>query len=100
MPKPPFAGLDVADRQVLADWLACKSPDGVDAVLDLTARPWNLAGIGPIIGVFEAAKLRATWLILRHPDGWLLIDPGDGSVSDLCATLAGVLASIGQSASQ
>ncbi|HQT78746.1 MAG TPA: hypothetical protein PLD10_16960 [Rhodopila sp.] len=95
-----FAGLDAADRQVLAEWLARKSPDGVDAVLDLTARPWNLAGACVIIGVFEPARPLATWLILRHPDGWLLIRPGDGFVSDLCATLTGVLASIGRSGPQ
>jgi hypothetical protein len=86
-----FAGLVAADRQALADWLVRQAPAHIDAVRDLSARPWNLAGIGPIIGIFEPGKPLASWLIAHHAQGWLVVRPSDGSMADPAATLADAL---------
>jgi len=90
-----FAALDVADRRMLADWLAEGLPAGVDAVLDLSSRPWNVSGAGAIIGVFEAAQPLATWILVHHDAGWMMLRPASGFVSDPAGSLADLLPCIG-----
>jgi hypothetical protein len=90
-----FTALDPASRDSLSDWLTIAATDagagGIDTVLDLSPRPWKVAGARTIIGVFEKGKGSATWLIVRHRSLWTLARCDDGSVSDACTTLAEIL---------
>jgi hypothetical protein len=88
------AGLDDSDRQVLADWLDDAGTRGIDAAMDLSVRPWGVAGAGAIVGVFEAGKEKASWLVLRHRAGWTLARCADGFVSDALISLPAILALI------
>jgi hypothetical protein len=89
LPAGTFNGLDVADRQVLSDWLDCAR--GIDAVTDLTVRPWNIAGPRAILGVFETDRDQASWLIVRDGSGWTLARCADGLVSEVLDSLADIL---------
>jgi hypothetical protein len=89
-----FPGLGTTDRQDLSNWLRSVADSGIDAVLDLSARPWRLSEGAAIIGVFETARPTATWLIVRHADEWLLLRPADGFISAPSATLRDVLGGI------
>ncbi|WP_428491320.1 hypothetical protein [Rhodopila sp.] len=89
LPAGTFTGLDIADRQTLADWL--EDADGIDTVMDFSPRRWNVAGARGILGVFEAGREIATWLIVREGSGWILLRCRDGSISNLTSRLADVL---------
>jgi hypothetical protein len=89
-----FAGLDDADQQILADWLARAGGRGIDAAMDLSVRPWGVSGAGVIIGVFVAGEDCASWLIVGHNAGWTLARCGDGFISDIMTSLPAVLALI------
>jgi hypothetical protein len=89
LPTGSFTGLDTVDRQALSDWLDATT--GIDTVMDLTARPWNVAGAGVILGVFETDKQQASWLIVRYSDGWTLARCADGFVSDVSNNLPDLL---------
>jgi hypothetical protein len=89
-----FAGLDEADRQMLSGWLTHARARGIDAVMDLSVRPWGVSGAGVIVGVFNAGEDRASWLIVGHGTGWTLARCGDGFVSDVMTSLPAVLALI------
>ena len=62
--------------------------------MDLSVRPWAVTGVGVIIGVFEAGKDSASWLLCGNvPAGsWSRCD--DGFVSDVMTSLPAVLALI------
>ncbi|WP_428533941.1 hypothetical protein [Rhodopila sp.] len=89
LPAGLFTGLDIADREVLTDWL--EDADGIDTVMDFSPRRWNVAGARRILGVFEAGKETATWLIVRDGSGWMLLRCRDSFVSNLTIRLADVL---------
>jgi hypothetical protein len=89
-----YTGLDAADRQALSVWLDYAGARGIDAAVDLSVRPWGIAGAGAIVGVFEAGKEKASWLLLRHSAGWTLARCADGFVSDAMFSLPAVLALI------
>ncbi len=39
-------------------WLDDAGTRGIDAAMDLSVRPWGIAGAGAIVGVFEAGRKR------------------------------------------
>jgi hypothetical protein len=84
-----FTALDTADRQAVSDWLDYAS--GIDSVIDLAARPWNIPGASGILGVFEACRNQATWLIVRDTSGWVLAHCQDGFVSDVFDSMPEIL---------
>ena len=90
-----FVGLDDADRQILAAWLVrAGRRRGIDAAIDLSVRPWGVTDAGAVVGVFEAGKNRASWLVVRHGSGWMLARCADGFVSDVMPSLPAILALI------
>lgn len=89
-----FPGLGRADRQDLSEWSRRIADSGIDAVLDLSARPWRVAEAAAVIGVFETAKPLATWIVLQLAGEWLLLRPADGFISPPSATLRDVLGRI------
>jgi hypothetical protein len=89
LPAATFSGMDAVDRQVLSGWL--DGAGGIDTVKDLTDRPWNIAGVQAIFGVFETGNDQASWLIVQSASGWALARPVDGSVSDELGSLPAIL---------
>ena len=94
-----FAGLDDADRRILAGWLDRAGARGIEVALDLSMRPWNIAGVQAIVGVFEAGRNSASWLLVRSSAGWMMARCDDGFVSDEMISLPAVLALIDASGS-
>jgi len=94
LPAGTFTGLDTADRQALSDWL--DNAVGIDTIMDLAVRPWNIAGAVAIFGVFEIKKDQASWLIVRCGSGWLLARCVDGFVSDVSESLVDILSLVDQ----
>jgi hypothetical protein len=90
-----FIGLDRADGQILLAWLEQAEMRGIDAAIDLSVRPWNIAGVAGVVGIFERNRSKASWLIVRCPAGWMLADCADGAISDVSAALSDILALIG-----
>jgi hypothetical protein len=84
-----FTGLDPASRAALSDWVA--GAGGIDTVVDLSHRPWNIAGADTIIGVFEHGKPSASWLIVLHRSRWTLARCDDHSVSETYPALGEIL---------
>ena len=84
-------GLDAAEQRALSDWLDQAGSVGIEAVLDLAGRPWNIPGTPAIFGVFECDKDRASWLIVRSYFGWTLARCADGLVSEASALLPDIL---------
>jgi hypothetical protein len=89
LPEGSFTGLAIADRQALSAWLDDASD--IYTVTDLTDRPWNVAGARTVFGVFEIGKDKASWLVVRHRFGWTVACCADGFISDVSASLQGVL---------
>ncbi len=86
-----FTGLGPTDRRLLAAWLDRAADTGIDTVLDLASRPWNITGSSAIVGVFETNREHASWLIVRYGSGWTLARCADGFISDVSATLPDIL---------
>jgi hypothetical protein len=47
---------------------------GIETVIDLSARPWNVSGTRTILGVFRREADRAGWLLVKEGDGWSVIE--------------------------
>lgn len=92
LPEGTFTGLNATDRQTLSDWLDMAS--GIDTVVDLAARPWNIPGTTAILGVFEADSKEASWLIARCAEGWMLTRRLDGFISGVSTSLSDILTMI------
>jgi hypothetical protein len=90
-----FARLEASDGTILAHWLENALRHGIDAAIDLSVRPWNIAGNPIIVGIFEKNRAEASWLIVHCSDGWMLANCSDGSVSPVSAALSDILALIG-----
>jgi hypothetical protein len=90
-PKGTIDGPKIGDRQILSAWLDRAEALGVDAVLNLGGRPWNIAGVGAIFGVFETRHNQASWLIMRYGQSWILARCRDNVISGLSASLPEIL---------
>ena len=86
-----FPELEGAEREDLFTWLEAVADTSIDAVLDLSARPWHVAEVNAVIGVFEAAQPLASWIILRVAGEWRLLRPADGFISMPATALREVL---------
>jgi hypothetical protein len=69
-----FPGLSAEERQSLAAWRIPAAERGIETVIDLTARRWNVQGTRTILGVFQREAVRAAWLLVQEDTGWSLID--------------------------
>jgi hypothetical protein len=94
MATEAFVGLDLADRQVLADWLAAARTAGIETIADFTPRPWRLTGLDVVIGVFQTAQTAASWLLVRYQGRWVLATTESDTISGVCGTLMEALALI------
>jgi hypothetical protein len=89
-----FKGLSPDERHQLRDWQAVAGTIGVDAVEDLTSRPWPCPIAGAVIGVFQAGSETALWLVIGHDGTWAVASCAEGTVSPTLNSLAEALAVI------
>jgi hypothetical protein len=87
------SGLLAAERALLGDWVP---PPWVDAVIDLSARPWRVEGARAVLGIFAFGQDRAGWLVIGGAGGWAMTRCSAGYTAKvgLADSLAGALAAI------
>lgn len=76
-----FASLTTAQRRYLLGWHEAAQSIGIDAIEDLTARPWPDCTADTIIGIFQSGHLLATWLIVGKAGSWAVACCRDVTVS-------------------
>lgn len=89
-----FSGLSPDERRHLREWQSAARVTGIDAVEDLTSRPWPCAVAGTVIGVFQAERKAAQWLVIGHNGAWAVACCAEGEVSRTLNSLAEALAVI------
>jgi hypothetical protein len=89
-----FNGLSADERRHLREWQALAREVGVDAVEDLTQRPWPCRIDGTVIGVFRSGFEFAGWLVIGHNGAWAVASCSQGEVSRTLNSLAEALAVI------
>jgi hypothetical protein len=67
---------------------------GIDAVEDLTSRPWPRPVLGTVIGVFTRGSKAASWLVVGEEAAWAVACCTKGDVSPALGSLAEALAVI------
>ncbi len=89
-----FSGLSPDERRHLREWQSSARVIGIDAVEDLTLRPWPCPISGTVIGVFRAEAKAAQWLVISHNGTWAVASFAAGEVSRTLNSLAEALAVI------
>jgi len=89
-----FSGLSAAERQSLAAWRIAAAQRGIETVLDLSGRHWNVQGTHTVLGVFQQDAKCAGWLLVREASGWSLIDCVTETISGGTLALDDVLAMV------
>jgi hypothetical protein len=89
-----FGWLSSDERHHLREWQVAAIAVGVDAVEDLTSRPWPVPVVGSVIGVFTAGSDTAHWLVIGKEDAWAVAYCSDNHVSRTLNSLAEALAMI------
>jgi len=90
----PFGGLSSEELRHLREWQVSAMAIGIDAVEDLTSRPWPCPVSGTVIGVFTAGSKAARWLVVANGAAWAVASCSKGDVSRTLNSLAEALAVI------
>jgi len=91
-----FGGLSSDERRYLGEWRTSARVIGIDAVDDLTFRPWPCEVAGVVIGVFTAGSETADWLVIGEDGAWAVACCASRDVSPRLNSLADALATIYQ----
>jgi len=94
VPSQTFPGLSSDERDHLREWQNAAKSIGVDAIEDLTSRPWPCPIGGTVIGVFKAGAEAAAWLVIGHNGTWAVAFCAENRVSQTFDSLAEALAVI------
>lgn len=86
-----FSGLSPMERRYLEQWQHAARAVGIDAVEDLSQRPWPYSVAGAVIGVFVEGNEGAAWLVVKHKGRWAVACCADNSVSSSVESLADAL---------
>jgi len=89
-----FGRLSSDERRCLGEWQASARAIGIDAVEDLTFRPWACEVAGIVIGVFTVGSETADWLVVGEEGAWAVACCATGDVSSRLNSLADALAII------
>ena len=89
-----FGGLSSDERRYLREWRISAMANGIDAVEDLTSRPWPCPVSGTVIGVFTRGSEAAGWLVVGEAGAWAVACCTKGDVSQALSSLAEALALI------
>ena len=88
-----FGGLNSKELRHLREWQISAMASGIDAVEDLTSRPWPCPVLGIVIGVFTTGSKAARWLVVAKEGVWAVAST-KGDVSRALNSLAEALAVI------
>jgi hypothetical protein len=86
-----FGGLTTKERRDLAQWQYAARAVGIDAIEDLSQRPWPCSVDGAVIGVFVEGNKAAAWLVVKHGGRWAVACCADNTVSPSVESLADAL---------
>jgi hypothetical protein len=89
-----FGGLSPLERRYLEQWQRAAQAVGIDAIEDLSARPWPCSVDGVVIGIFAEGDEAATWLVVKHNGRWAVACCADCTVSPSAASLAEALSEL------
>jgi hypothetical protein len=78
----------------LKEWQRAAHAVGIDAVKDLSKRPWPCSVDGSVIGVFVEGQEAAAWLVVKHNGRWAIACCADSTVSRSVESLADALAEL------
>lgn len=84
--------LTANERSCLRRWQIAARDLGIDLVEDLADRPWPCQVAAAVIGVYQAGRETASWLVIGHNGRWAVADCAAGTVSRAVASLADALA--------
>lgn len=86
-----FGGLSPMERRYLSQWHHAARAVGIDAIEDLSQRPWPCSVEGAVIGVYVEGNEAAAWLLVKHNGRWAVACCADNSVSPSVESLADAL---------
>ena len=89
-----FSGLGPDERRHLREWQTIARTIGIDAIEDLTSRPWPYPLTGTVIGVFRSGSEAAHWLVISQNGTWAVACCAEGTVSPAMQSLDEALAVI------
>jgi hypothetical protein len=89
--NPAFNELSADDRLRLRSWQSGAKRIGVDAVEELTSRPWPTSVSGIVIGIFRAGSDTARWLVVGRDCQWVVAFCEEREVSRTLPSLAEAL---------
>jgi hypothetical protein len=89
-----FDGLTPLERRDLALWLRAARAVDIDAIENLSQRPWLFPVDGVVIGVFVEGNETATWLLVKHKGRWAVANCATNKVSPSVESIAEALAQI------
>ncbi len=89
-----FGALSPMERRYLEHWQRAARVVGIDAIEDLSQRPWPCFVNGVVIGVFVEGDKAAAWLVAKHNGRWAVACCADSTVSHSVETLADALAQL------
>jgi hypothetical protein len=89
-----FARLSPAEYRYLEQWLSAARAVGIDAIEDLSQRPWPFAVDAVVIGVFVEEVETATWLVVQHERRWAVACCATNTVAPSVESIADALAQI------
>jgi len=87
-------GLSSKELRHLREWLISATAIGIDAIEDLTSRPWPSPVWGTVIGAFATGSEAAGWLLVAKEGLWVVVTCSTGEVSPALNSLAEALAVI------
>jgi hypothetical protein len=85
-----FSGLSPTERRYLGQWQQAARAVGIDAIEDLSQRPWPYAA-DAVIGVFVEGDETAACLVVKHNGRWAVACCADNSVSPSVESLVDAL---------
>lgn len=86
-----FTILSSAERRQLREWQSKAKASGIDAIEDLTLRPWPCPVAETVIGVFQTGSAAARWLVIGDKGAWAVACCDEGKVSRTFDSLAEAL---------
>lgn len=91
LPGHAFRALTPDERAHLSNWRRASLSVGIDAVEDLTSRPWPGPIADVVIGVYRFGEAMASWLVIGQNGQWVVASCTDNSVSEQFDSLAAAL---------
>ncbi len=89
-----FAGLNPVECRYLEQWHRAARAVGIDAVEDMSQRPWPCFVNGVVIGLFVEGDEAAAWLVVKHNGRWAVACCAGKTVSPSVESLADALAQL------